>query len=178
MMTNNEFRRRLLEEAPKDLPEDNVRLLGDNFEFIQTFRPDAFLPMPSFHNMFDSLTSAFRDFSPHYDNHFNFISSANDRLENPYNDVSLHIYVQNSMVNDNGEVITENFECSDGFPNDLQSSCQDLKKETVEGAETEENIETEVEQMLEEVESELTNLEQFEADVQDIPPMEQAEAEE
>merc|ERR1719204_948768 len=85
-----------------------------------------------------------------------------------------------------GKSLRRIFECSDGFPNDLLSSCQDLKKETVEGAEKEENIETEFEQILDEVESELTNLEQAE-EVMDIPielaeaeeelPMEQAEAE-
>merc|ERR1719357_820972 len=123
--------------------------------------------------MFDSMTDAFRDFSPHYDSHFGFLSNANDRLEKPYPDVSLHIYVQNSMANGDGEVVTEEFECSDGFPSDLQSSCKVLKKETVDSGAEEEKIETEIEQILEEVESELTNLEQAEGEL----PTEQAEGE-
>merc|ERR1719433_2488470 len=55
------------------------------------------------------MTDVFRDFSPHYDRHLNFLSDANERLERPYPDVSLHIYVQNSMANKDGEIVTKKF---------------------------------------------------------------------
>jgi len=164
-------RRILLEKAGDSLPDSQVELLGNNFDFLRALNGDAFFPtrLTSFGSIFDRITDGFRDYSPHYDHRFDVLSRANSRLVNPYPDVSLHIYVQNSMTNKDGEVVTEKFECADGFPNDLQKSCHDLQtKET-----KEETLEEAIEEIFEE---ELTSLEQEEAE-EELPVEEQFEPE-
>lgn len=149
-------RRILLEKAGDSLPQAEVELLGNNFDFLHALNGDAFFPtgLTSFGSIFDRITDGFRDYSPQYDNHFDVLSRANSRLMNPYPDVSLHIYVQNAMTNKDGEVVMEKFECADGFPNDLQKSCHDLQTEETK---PEESLEQAIEEIFEE---ELTSLEQ------------------
>lgn len=134
-MSTHNLRRRLLEEAEEVLPEkekdvlrNNIDFLFDNFD-VEPLMPTSFDSMIGFDPVFSMLTNSFRNFSPLYDNHFDFLSSANNRLSKPYPESTIHIYVQNSIANDGGaEIETAEFECGDGFPLDLFQSCHELKK--------------------------------------------------
>jgi len=145
-----------MQEAKEKLPEKEFAMFQDNLRVTDWNT----LPMLSFGSVFDGLTDAFRGISPSYDPHFSFLSDANSRLENPHSDMKLHIYVQNSIVNNRGELVVQKFECADGIPGDLRSSCE-LLKQAAEEKKEEQALETEIEQILEDA----------------ILPEEQAEAE-
>jgi len=107
--------------------------LFDNFDVDHFFSPT----IVGFNPMFDMLTNSFKNFSPLYDDHFDFLSKANNLLSSPYPQNTIHIYVQNSIANNGGELETKEFECADGFPADLFDSCHQLKAKEMPSPETE-----------------------------------------
>lgn len=154
------FRRRIFEHV-SHLPEDQKKLLKENidgvFNSVQDISPFEELMSrkdgPSLDSMFGCLTDAFHSLVPNYETKFGNLQQVNELLENPYPEVTMHIFVQSSHTNDDGKVMTDSVECSNKLPSDLSLACNESQgqKNTKKDSEQKstESVETPIEPMME-----------------------------